>query len=346
VATGGQSTGASAGTLQAGSVAADAPVRVLSDGDDAAGQSTAGSNAGQTSEENLGAAQVGSGTANAPVRVLSDGDNGGTSHAAAAGGDQQVAGSGAVAQIGSAGVNAPVRVLSDGGDAGADAGGGSQSVQGSIGGAQAGSGTLNAPVRVASDGDGGSPSAGPAPGGQTAAGSEGVTQAGSAGVEAPVSVLSADEELPDTTGGDGGAAVVVEVLDELLDRGIRAAAAALGSTTDGTVAAPVADGVVRFLEAGAAAVRDTVSDAAGSPSSGGDAGTLADAGETGDAVLDGDDGEGELPSGAGVAPAALVDVAGTLPLTGIPVWLLLAAGLWTLGAGLMLLLFAGRHTAP
>jgi len=166
--------------------------------------------------------------------------------------------------------------------------------------------------------------------------------------------LSDDEGPSDTTGGDDGAAVVDEVLDSgtkvlerLLDRGVREAAAATGFTTDGTVIAPVADGAVRLLEAGAAAVRDEVSDAAGSSTSGGDAGTPAGgdlaespaAGDTGDAVLDGGgDGGGTLPSVGAVVPAALVDVAGKLPLTGLPAWLLLVAGAWLLSAGLALLL--------
>ena len=98
------------------------------------------------------------------------------------------------------------------------------------------------------------------------------------------------------------------VLDRLLDRGVREAAAASGSTTDGTVIAPVADGVVRLLEAGAAAIRD-----AGlgrrrlahfrrrrRNARRGDLAESPDAGGTGDAVLDGGgDGGGTLPSVAG-----------------------------------------------
>jgi hypothetical protein len=215
---------------------------------------------------------------------------------------------------------------------------------------------LDAPVRVASDGDGGSPSAGPAQGEQTAAGSEAATQVGSVEAEVPVSVLSNDESPPDTSGGDDRAEVVEEVLDpgmdvldELLDRGIRSAAAATGSTTDGTVTAPVLDGAARFLEAGAAALRGGASGAAGSPSgdeagepAAGDPAESPGAGETGDSVLAGDDGEGSLPSAGTVVPAALIDVAGTLPLTGLPAWLLLAAGVWLLSAGLALLLLLSQ----
>jgi hypothetical protein len=264
-------------------------------------------------------------------------------------------------QSGSATVSVPVRVLSDGDDAGssADAGGGTQTADDSVGTAQLGSQTLDAPTRVASDDDGGSSSAGPAQGGQTADGSEGATQVGSVGAEVPVSVLSDDEGSPDTTGGDDGAGVVDEVLepgmgflDEHLDRGIREAAAATGSTTDGTVTAPVVDGVTRFLEAGAAALRGAASGAAG-PLSGDGAGAPAvgdlaeslDAGETGDGASEGDDGGGSLPSAGTVAPAALIDVAGTLPLTGLPARLLLAAGLWLLSAGLVLLLLSLFRTS-
>ena len=167
-------------------------------------------------------------------------------------------------QVGSQSVNAPVRVLSDGDDAGAagSAGRCAGSSDGSSGGAQVGSQTASAPVRVASDGDGGTSSAAPADGGQTATGSEGATQVGSVGAEVPVSVLSNDGDHPDTTGGDDGAEVVEEVteagvgaLAEVLDRGIREAAAATGSTTDGTVTTPVLRGVARLLETSAAALR-------------------------------------------------------------------------------------------
>ena len=367
-----QTTRHSAAAGQIGSVEVAAPVRVASDGSSPAapGVATGASRAPgerrterrpglaattgggpQTAGDSTGVAQAGSQSVDAPVRVLSDGD-GETSAAATTGGGQTAAGSEGAAQIGSTGASAPVRVLSDGDDAGVDAGGGAQSAEDSTGVGQLGSQTLDAPVRVASDDGGGSSSAGPAQGGQTAAGSEGAMQVGSAGAEVPVSVLSDDEDPSDTTGGDDGAAVVDEVLDSgmgvldrLLDRGVREAAAASGSTTGGTVIAPVADGVVRLLEAGAAAIRDEVSDAAGSPTSGGDAGTPAgdlaespDAGETGDAVLDGGgDGGGTLPSVGAVVPAALIDVAGTLPLTGLPAWLLLVAGAWLLSAGLALL---------
>ena len=55
-------------------------------------------------------------------------------------------------------------------------------------------------------------------------------------------------------------------------------------------------------------------------------------------MLDGGgDGGGTLPSVGAVVPAALIDVAGTLPLTGLPAWLLLVAGAWLLSAGLALL---------
>ena len=222
-----------------------------------------------------------------------------------------------------------------------------------------GSQTASAPVRVASDGDGGTSSAAPAYGGQTATGSEGATQVGSVGAEVPVSVLSNDGDHPDTTGGDDGAEVVGEVtevgvgaLAEVLDRGIREAAAATGTTTDGTVTTPVVRGVARTLETSAAAFRGVASGAAGSSSGGaGAAGTL---GSGGLAEPPGTGGIGDTAvlrgEGAGVVPAALVDVAGSLPLTGVSAWLLIAAGVWLLLSGLALLFVLrflaapGRHT--
>ncbi|HEU0024433.1 MAG TPA: hypothetical protein VFQ12_07375, partial [Thermoleophilaceae bacterium] len=51
-----------------------------------------------------------------------------------------------------------------------------------------------------------------------------------------------------------------------------------------------------------------------------------------------------LPSGAGVRPAALF-AAGTLPLTGLSTWLLIAAGGWLVAAGLALLFTLSWFTA-
>ncbi len=234
-------------------------------------------------------------------------------------------------QFGSAHVAAPVRVLSDGNDAAAGAAGsGDQAADGSTGGAQVGSQTASAPVRVASDGDGGTSSAAPADGGQTATGSEGATQVGSVGAEVPVSVLSNDGDHPDTTGGDDGAEVVEEVteagvgaLAEVLGRGIREAAAATGATTETSAAA------LRGVASGAADSSPGGADAAGTLGSGGFA-EPPDTGGIGDtAVLRGE--------GAGVIPAAFLDVAGSLPLTGVSAWLLVAAGVWLLLSGLALL---------
>ena len=52
------------------------------------------------------------------------------------------------------------------------------------------------------------------------------------------------------------------------------------------------------------------------------------------------------PLGAGVVPAALVDVAGSLPLTGLAAWLLIAAGVWLLLSGLALLFALALFKAP
>ena len=187
-------------------------------------------------------------------------------------------------------------------------------------------------------------------------------QVGSVGAEAPVSVLSDDGDDPDTTGGDDGAEVVDEVIEagvgtlaEILDRGAREAAAATGPTTDGTVTTPVLGVVGRALETSAAAFRGVSSGAAGSSSGGsGAAGTqgsggLAEqpgSGGIGDTAVLRAEGGASLPSGAGLVPAALVDVAGSLPLTGISAWLLIAAGVWLLLSGLALLLALTLMKAP
>ena len=167
---------------------------------------------------------------------------------------------------------------------------------------------------------------------------------------------------PDTTGGGDGAEVVEEAsevgvgaLAGVLGRGIREAAAATGATTDGTVTAPVLTGAARVLETSAAALRGVASGAAGSSSGGGGAaGTLGSgglaeppgAGGIGDTVALRGEGGASLPSGAGVVPAALVDVAGSLPLTGVSAWLLIAAGVWLLLSGLALLFALTLFRSP
>jgi len=316
----------------------------------------------QATTQSTSTCQIGAQSGSVPVRVLSDGGDSSSAGTATAEGGQTAAGSDGVAQVGSSAVRAPVRVLSDGDDAVAgDAGSGVQAADGSSGGAQVGSQTASAPVRVASDGDGGTSSAAPADGGQTATGSAGATQVGSVGADVPVSVLSNDGNDPDTTGGDDGAEVVEEVteagvdaLTEVLGRGIREAAAATGSTTEGAVATPVT-GVARLLETSAAALRGVASSAAGSSSGGaGGAGTLGSgdlaespgAGGIGDTAVLRGDGGASLPLGAGLVPAALVDVAGSLPLTGVSAWLLIAAGVWLLLSGLALLFSLTLFRAP
>src|SRR3954452_23699336 len=70
----GQTITDSTGSGQVGSVEANAPVRVLSDGND---QSDAPAQGGsQNTGGSEGTGQVGSVKADAPVRVLSDGENG------------------------------------------------------------------------------------------------------------------------------------------------------------------------------------------------------------------------------------------------------------------------------
>ena len=64
----------SVAAVQAGSVQVNAPVRVLSDGGNAAPAPAAAAGP-QTTSRSAGAVQVASVRVNAPVRVLSDGDN-------------------------------------------------------------------------------------------------------------------------------------------------------------------------------------------------------------------------------------------------------------------------------
>jgi hypothetical protein len=143
----GQTVGDSTGSVQIGTVAVDAPVRVASDGDSA----TTGASAGgpQTIADSSGSAQVTSVDANAPVRVLSDGDD--TEGAGSAGGTQSAGDSNGSAQVGAPEVDAPVRVASDGDnttDAGPASSGREQSAERTTGSTQVGSPTAFAPVRV------------------------------------------------------------------------------------------------------------------------------------------------------------------------------------------------------
>jgi hypothetical protein len=69
-----QTTTDSEGTAQAGPANVEAPVRLLSDGNDTSSGGDSGG--GQTTTGSGGTVQVGIAGANAPVRVLSDGDDG------------------------------------------------------------------------------------------------------------------------------------------------------------------------------------------------------------------------------------------------------------------------------
>jgi hypothetical protein len=106
-----QATDNSTGAAQVGPVKANAPVRVLSDGDNQAG-AQGGSTGEQSATDSEGAAQVGPVDLDAPVRIASDGDNQGD--AQAKGGSQGIDNSTGAAQVGPVKANAPVRVLSDG----------------------------------------------------------------------------------------------------------------------------------------------------------------------------------------------------------------------------------------
>lgn len=109
----------STGAAQIEAVEVDAPIRVLSDGDNAGdgGSSTAG---GQTTGDATGSGQVGPVDADAPVRVLSAGDNGGGSTGASTGAQSVGDGDGS-AQIGGGSVTAPIRIASPGDDVVAEA---------------------------------------------------------------------------------------------------------------------------------------------------------------------------------------------------------------------------------
>jgi hypothetical protein len=101
----------STGAAQVGPTEVNAPVRVLSDGNNPGPSATVGGP--QTTGNSNGAAQVGPTQVNAPVRVASDGDNNAAA-SGSAGGEQTVSDSNGSAQVGAAGASAPVRVASDG----------------------------------------------------------------------------------------------------------------------------------------------------------------------------------------------------------------------------------------
>jgi hypothetical protein len=158
--------------VQAGPVAVDAPVRVLSDGQN--GSTAAPAPAGpQQANDSIGVVQAKSVKADAPVRVLSDGDNGPASAGGSGGatrGPQSVNDSAGAVQAHPIVVDAPVRVASDGdngrlgggapqqsGDgSGGGAPSGTQSSTDSVGAIQVGWVDLDLPIRVLSDGDEGS----------------------------------------------------------------------------------------------------------------------------------------------------------------------------------------------
>src|SRR5262245_55449125 len=100
----------STGAAQAGPVQADAPVRVLSDGDNAATQPAQPGD--QATGDSNASAQVGTAQVDAPVRVASDGDNAGSEQPAVTV-DQGADNSDGAAQVADARVNAPVRVASE-----------------------------------------------------------------------------------------------------------------------------------------------------------------------------------------------------------------------------------------
>jgi hypothetical protein len=193
---------------QAGSVAVNAPVRVLSDGQNGAPAAASSAGGSQTAGHSVGVVQTGPVNVNAPVRVLSDGDNA----SAPAGGSGPAAGPQAVdhsvgaVQAGPIGANAPVRVASDGHNGsspgGAGAGGASQSSDHSVGSVQVASIDADVPVRVLSKGDNeGSGTGGTPSGPQSVTDSVGVVQIGPFGADLPIRVLSDGDESPPPASG-------------------------------------------------------------------------------------------------------------------------------------------------
>jgi hypothetical protein len=178
----------------------NAPVRVLSDGQNAPSGGSAGGE--QTAGDSTGA-QAGSVSANAPIRVASDGNDSGG--AGSAGDDQTTTGSDGTAQVGSAGVSAPIRLASDG-DTAASGGSGSgadQTASGSDGAAQVGAASISAPIRVASAGDDGATAAD----GDVAVGAEGepigdLGGSSSPGTGAQGGPVAVTESIPDTGPAD------------------------------------------------------------------------------------------------------------------------------------------------
>jgi hypothetical protein len=154
----GQQIGDSTGAAQVGTVQADVPFRVLSDGNDA--EPAAVTTAPQDSGDSTASGQVGAADVNAPVRVLSDGENTADGSGSSSATTQDAADSTGAAQAGPANVDAPVRVLSEGDNAGGEtsqpaAVGTEQAADDTNGSAQVEPANVSAPIRVLSDGDDG-----------------------------------------------------------------------------------------------------------------------------------------------------------------------------------------------
>ena len=193
----------SVAAVQAGSVQVNAPVRVLSDGDNAGtgggGTGTAGP---QSVARSIGALQVGWIDVFAPIRVLSDGDNAAPG-SSPSGGSQTILDSIVAGQIVSPVIRAPVNVLSDG-DATPAAGGtsgtgpasGGQTITDTLGGVQLAPPVIDVPIAVASDDD---PAARADPGDGTRT----ATTPGGSGASAPRSSGDAGTSNGGAGSGDG-----------------------------------------------------------------------------------------------------------------------------------------------
>ncbi|MEA2408666.1 MAG: hypothetical protein QOE69_2785, partial [Thermoleophilaceae bacterium] len=216
--------------------------------------------------------------------------------------------------------------------------GGEQTASDSTG-AQVGPLGANAPIRVASDGDNTAASNGTAgeqaaPGDQSTTGSDGSAQVGQAGASAPIRVLSDG----DTSSGGGSSG-----------SGDQTATGSHGSAqiASPSVAAPIRVASDGDDTAAAADSGDTDTGAQGNPGDpigepngepNGGVESLGDTVPAMDILEDGGSAGDGSSTNAGFAPVAAVDLAqaGTLPLTGLGLLVLLLAGLLLVSSGFAL----------
>ena len=183
----------------------------------------------------------------------------------------------------------------------------------SAGAAQVGSVGAYAPVTALSDGDGSTPAAGGTRGAgdRSVDGSLGVAQVGDPRLDVPIHT---PDDPPADVSGETGVSVGLGRAGARLRLAGRAAAASLAAG-DGGSSGGAGTPVTALAESG---------DGASGPSLGGAGNTAPAVGQT-------------MPASAFQADATAAE-AGSLPLTGLGVWLLIGAGVWLLASGLALLL--------